>query len=137
LTPGRRKHKVITLCPLLGCDHPLTLVLIADSDWLLAVMRMENGIYRLMLGILEYDHSTLTNNFLGQALEELGVSYKEDPVARNQKALDLLEASTKEERQAILDAKKAQHAKERKILLRRINSVGEPQGDSHLFIARL
>ena len=98
---------------------------------------MENGIYRLMLGILEYDHSTLTNNFLGQALEELGVSYKEDPVARNQKALELLEASTKEERQAILDAKKAQHAKERKILLRRINSVGEPQGDSHLFIARL
>ena len=70
---------------------------------------------------------------------QLALDYHRDnhqvwALGRNQKALDLLEASTKEERQAILDAKKAQHAK---ILLRRINSVGEPQGDSHLFIARL
>jgi len=51
-----------------------------------------------MPGIPGYDHGTLRNHFLGQALEELGVSYEEvDSVAHHQKALEVLDARARGE----------------------------------------
>eukprot|EP00035_Acanthoeca_spectabilis_P017331 m.361570 g.361570 ORF g.361570 m.361570 type:complete len:511 (-) comp16644_c0_seq89:410-1942(-) len=107
-----------------------------EEPWIVAMNRMEFGIYDLVPGIRPHEHGTLKNYFIGQALEKRGIAYadldhenKEDYAAFWNEASDLLEASTQEERQAILDAKKAALFKPGKVQLRRINPHDEADED--------
>eukprot|EP00035_Acanthoeca_spectabilis_P017333 m.361650 g.361650 ORF g.361650 m.361650 type:complete len:497 (-) comp16644_c0_seq96:410-1900(-) len=89
-----------------------------------AMRQVEDGIYDLVTTVLSRTTS------LDKLWRRLGTTYEEvDPMIMWTETWKLLEESTPEERQAILDAKKAALFKPGKVQLRRINPHDEADED--------